>query len=255
MSQITRADADVNVSPFDALRRVDADGEFWSARELMAPLGYLRWESFADAIDRAKIAACNSGHDCGVMFTEVIREAPKNSSGGRPSADYRLTRFAAYLLAMNGDPRKPEVAAAQSYFAIKTREAEIATAPEPLSEIEVARRYLASLEALEEAKQIAALATADLQAFHASPEWLSAGQLGNTLNIGRNTLFKMLREAGVVFKDEQQGGHRIYQTYLDQGWGEARWEMWPNGAGWAWTPYFTRLGVTGVRKILGIGRG
>ncbi len=253
MSEITPANADVNVSPFDALRRVDADGEHWSARELMAPLGYDTWQRFESAIDRAKIAACNSGHDCDTAFSQVNQLSSAGNLGEQVRRDYRLTRFASYLLAMNGDPRKPEIAAAQSYFAIKTREAEIGAAPEPLSEIEVARRYLASLEALEEAKQIAAVATADLQAFHASPEWISAGQLGNTLNVGRTTLFKMLRETGVVFKDEQQGGHRIYQAYLDQGWGEARWEMWPNGAGWAWTPYFTRAGVTGVRKILGIG--
>lgn len=123
MSQLTTSPA----SPFDSLRRVDVDGEFWSARELMAPLGYAFWENFAEAIERAKIAACNSGHDCDAMFIQVknFRDATKVSRGPL-GADYRLTRFASYLLAMNGDPRKPEIAAAQSYFAIKTREAEVA---------------------------------------------------------------------------------------------------------------------------------
>lgn len=249
MSDVSLANVDsVNASPFESLRRVDADGEFWSARDLMTPLGYEKWERFADAIERAKIAACNSGHDCDAAFSR-LRE---NVSGGGPQREnFRLTRFASYLLAMNGDPRKPEVAGAQSYFAVKTREAELA-AVQPLSEIEVARRYLASLEAVEEAKALAAVATADLQAFHASPEWLSAGQLGNTLGLGRTKLFRALRDAEVVFKDEQQGGHRVYQGYIDRGWAEARWEMWPNGVGWAWTPYFTRAGVTGIRKVLGL---
>lgn len=124
MSQLTP----LNASPFEALRCVDSAGEFWSARELMGPLGYDRWENFAEAIDRAKVSACNTGHDCDTMFVQVkwvFRGAAKNL-GGRPGTDYRLTRFASYLLAMNGDPRKPEIAAAQSYFAVKTREAEVA---------------------------------------------------------------------------------------------------------------------------------
>lgn len=119
-------------SPFDALKRQDAGGEFWSARDLMSPLGYEKWERFADAIERAKIAACNSGHDCDAMFVQVatLPGAGKRHIPG-VREDYRLTRFACYLLAMNGDPRKPEIASAQSYFAIKTREAETAPALSP----------------------------------------------------------------------------------------------------------------------------
>lgn len=133
MSDITPAG---NVSPFDALRRVDADGEFWSARDLMVPLGYSRWESFSDAIERAKIAACNAGHDCDTAFSG----RPENVAGGGPQrANFRLTRFGAYLLAMNGDPRKVEVAAAQSYFAIKTREAELAA---PRDSLDVLQGFL-----------------------------------------------------------------------------------------------------------------
>lgn len=93
--------------------------EFWSARDLMAPLGYDNWQNFAQAIDRAKVAAQAQGN----TVTSLFIDASKKTSG-RPQQDVQLARFACYLVAMNGDPRKPEVAAAQAYFAIRTREAE-----------------------------------------------------------------------------------------------------------------------------------
>lgn len=108
-------------SPFDAIRRTREDGSHeWSARELMPLLGYgADWRNFADAIDRARRSAANVELDG--LFVDVTEK-----TGGRPRADVLLTRHACYLIAMNGDPRKPEIAAAQTYFAIKTREAETA---------------------------------------------------------------------------------------------------------------------------------
>jgi hypothetical protein len=113
-------------SPFDSTRHLDDEGEHWFARELMPQMAYPRWQQFEPVIERAMAAARNTGLDP----LEVFRVIPKNPSrqGGRPGNDYRLTRYAAYLTAMNGDPRKPEVAAAQTYFAAKTREAEVAQA-------------------------------------------------------------------------------------------------------------------------------
>lgn len=107
-------------SPFDAIRQTRPDGsEFWSARDLLPLLGYDRWEHFVPAIDRAMATARNQGMDVETLFP-VNRE----KTAGRPRADFHLTRFACYLVAMNGDPRKAEVAAAQAYFAIQTRVAE-----------------------------------------------------------------------------------------------------------------------------------
>lgn len=113
----------VSPSPFDAIRRVRSDeSEYWSAREYMAPLGYgADWRNFAAVIDRARAAAKNQGYVVADLFVAVTEK-----SGGRPREDFELSRFACYLVAMNGDPRKPEVAAAQAYFAIRTREAETA---------------------------------------------------------------------------------------------------------------------------------
>ena len=113
-----------NASPFDAIRRTRPDGsEYWSARELMPLLGYSKWQDFSNAIDRAKIAVEAQGNDVTSNFMDAHK-----ITGTKPAADVELTRFAAYQVAMCGDPRKPEVAAALAYFAIKTREAETAPA-------------------------------------------------------------------------------------------------------------------------------
>jgi len=86
----------------------------------MPLMGYTHttaWQNFTAAINRARKTADNTGMAC--LFSEVT----KKSTGGRPSADFHLDRMAAYLVAMNGDPNKPEVAAAQAYFAMQTRRA------------------------------------------------------------------------------------------------------------------------------------
>ena len=115
---------DPNNSPFDSIRHFDEHGiEFWKARELMKLLGYAKWQRFEDAIERAK-ASCDIS-DQSVESNFLHLPPSVNSTTVRVSGDYQLSRFACYLVAMNGDPRKPEIASAQSYFAIKTREAEI----------------------------------------------------------------------------------------------------------------------------------
>lgn len=112
-------------SPFDAIRRVTPEGrEYWSARELMPLLGYEKWERFADAIARAKIAAHNSGYVVAEQFPASGKMVELGSGASRRVDDYHLSRYACYLVAMSSDARKPEVAAALTYFAIKTREAE-----------------------------------------------------------------------------------------------------------------------------------
>ena len=109
-------------SPFDAIRQVRIDGtEFWSARDLMPLLGYSAWQHFETPLYRAIRSAKNQGHDVTSLFTGCRKVS---GSRGPAQGDYELTRFAAYLVAMNGDPNKPEVAAAQAYFAVQTRIAE-----------------------------------------------------------------------------------------------------------------------------------
>ena len=88
----------------------------------MTPLEYVEWRKFVGVISRAKEAASNQGVDAGRNF---VPSAKVSGTRGPMQEDYELSRFACYLVAMNGDPRKPAVAAAQAYFAVRTREAEI----------------------------------------------------------------------------------------------------------------------------------
>ncbi|MEV0584139.1 BRO family protein [Nonomuraea sp. NPDC050310] len=117
---VTAPLAIVNGSPFDTIRRFDKEGEYWSARDLMEPMGYSRWSDYRPVLDRAMASA--TAH--AASTDDLFRVTPEKTAG-RPREDFRLARFAAYLVAMNGDPRKPEVARAQAYFALRTREAEL----------------------------------------------------------------------------------------------------------------------------------
>ena len=99
--------------------------EFWYARELMPLLGYERWENFDKAVLRAAESCKNSDVNISDHFREVTKMIETGKGAQRAVKDYMLTRYACYLIAQNGDPKKEEIAFAQSYFAVQTRKQEL----------------------------------------------------------------------------------------------------------------------------------
>ncbi len=99
--------------------------EFWLARDLQYLLGYTKWDNFLNVASKAKTACEISEHDVSDHFADVGKMVDLGSGSQREVDDIMLTRYACYLIAQNGDPRKPEIAFAQTYFAIQTRRAEL----------------------------------------------------------------------------------------------------------------------------------
>lgn len=212
-------------SPFDALRRTDGRGEFWSARDLMTPLGYDSWRRFDDTVQRAILACSNSGADATSNFADAVKVAASGPAG----ADYRLTRYASYLVAMNGDPRKPEIAAAQTYFAVRTREAEVAqpampAIPQTMSEAlrlaadqfdraELAERKVAELAPAAESWNTLATAEGDFLVADAA-KILSRDP---AIKIGQNRLFTKLGELGWIYRAPGDQKWRTKQAAIETG--------------------------------------
>jgi DNA-damage-inducible protein D len=190
---------------FESLRREDPVGEWWSARDLMFPLGYDRWERFEDAINRAEASASHLGEDARDHFRSAAKKVEIGSGAMRVIADYRLTRFGVYLVAMNGDPRKPEIAAAQTYFAVQTRIAE--TRPDVTA---IDRKTLARwLIEAEEAKELAEARVAELAPMAAVAEDLVA----SSGDYSTDTAAKILCRAGI-----DTGKHKLFVQLRRLGW-------------------------------------
>lgn len=195
-------------SPFDSIRRQTPEGcEFWSARDLQPLMGYARWEDFAKVVRRAMASAANSGSDEG--FSEITEEG----TGGRPRLNFELSRFAAYLVAMNGDPNMPEVAAAQAYFAIRTREAETRpTAPALQGPELIAAALIESQKVLEQREarihQLEQKATADapkvayVDTYVADEDCQKLRTIASSLNVQEKWLRELLLGKSWIYAEQ-----------------------------------------------------
>ncbi|WP_345260372.1 phage antirepressor KilAC domain-containing protein [Streptomyces hundungensis] len=261
-------------SPFDAIKQTDEGGnEHWSARELMPILGYVDWGKFEKAIDRASVAIENTGVSAGqhVYGRRRVRTV-KNNFGVRKyeDRDYHLTRYGAYMVAMNGDPRKPEIAAAQTYFAIKTREAETAQpiqAPTNMVEaLELALHHAKQLEAAKAELLEAAPKVEIAERFIESGGTYSWDEVARDLDLGRNKLLERLRLSNVLmdgtYYDRRTGRKKTnrrhnlpYQRYENLGWFDLNhtnhYTDTETGKEYFDTEVFvTPKGLNGIRKIL-----
>ena len=115
-----------NKKTFEDIKHIDENGsEFWYARELMSILEYNKWENFEKVINKAKDACENSGVSVFEHFPDVRKLSKRANNAEIEIKDYKLSRYACYLIAQNGDSRKKVIALAQTYFAIQTRKQEI----------------------------------------------------------------------------------------------------------------------------------
>ena len=148
---------------FESIKHVNEYGEeYWLARELQLVLEYAQWRRFSDAIERAKLACKNSGFAVEDHFADVGKMVDIGSGAEREIDDVMLSRYACYLIVMNGDPRKEVIAIGQSYFAVKTRQQELIDNYEQMTEdqkrLAIRNEMIAHNKSLAEAAQMAGIA-------------------------------------------------------------------------------------------------
>lgn len=171
---------------FEDLKQTNAHGaEFWSARDLQPMFGYEQWRRFEQAIDRARTSCKESGNDPGHHFAGAGKMIEVGKGGIREVVDFHLSRFACYLIALNGDPRKPQIAYAQKYFAVQTRRQEVSDRLAADRErLELRKQTAEEFKALSGAAQQAGVQSKLFGVFH------DAGYKGLYGGLGRDRIKK-----------------------------------------------------------------
>ena len=147
---------------FESIKHINEYGqEFWYARELQAALEYAQWRRFEETIERAKKACETSGNAVSDHFANVGKMVELGSGAEREIQDIQLSRYACYLIVMNGDPRKEVIAVGQTYFAVKTRQQELVENYDALSEdqkrLAIRNEMIEHNKSLAEAAQMAGI--------------------------------------------------------------------------------------------------
>jgi DNA-damage-inducible protein D len=169
---------------FEVLKQTNLHGaEYWSARDLQPLLGYSQWRRFEQAIERAITSCKESGNPPGHHFAGAGKMIPVGKGGRRDVDDYHLSRFACYLIAQNGDPRKPEIALAQKYFAIQARRQELSDQlAADMERLELRKQTAEEFKALSGAAQQAGVQNRMFGVFH------DAGYKGLYGGLGRDDI-------------------------------------------------------------------
>jgi DNA-damage-inducible protein D len=177
---------------FEDLKKVNEHGaEYWSAREIQPLLGYAQWRRFEDAVKRAITSCKQSGNESLHHFAGVGKMIDIGKGGSREVPDYHLSRFACYLIAQNGDPRKSEIANAQKYFAIQARRQEMSDAvTADVERLELRKQTAEEFKALSGAAREAGVHDRMFGIFH------DAGYKGMYGGMGRDAIkrFKKIPE-------------------------------------------------------------
>ena len=171
---------------FEDLKKVNEYGaEYWSSREIQPLLGYTQWRRFEDAIKRALTSCKQSGNEPSHHFAGAGKPIEGGKGAVQTVNDYHLSRFACYLIAQNGDPRKPEIAHAQKYFAIQARRQEISDAiAADIERLELRRQTAEEFKALSGVARDAGVQDRMFGVFH------DAGYKGMYGGLGRDAIKK-----------------------------------------------------------------
>ncbi|EGQ60571.1 DNA-damage-inducible protein D [Acidithiobacillus sp. GGI-221] len=169
---------------FESIKQTNEHGaEYWSARDLQPLLGYSQWRRFEQAVERARTSCETSGNNPEHHFAGTGKPITGGKGAVQIVQDYHLSRFACYLIAQNGDPRKPEIAQAQKYFAVQARRQELNDqAAADLERLELRKQTAEEFKALSGAAQDAGVQSKMFGVFH------DAGYKGLYGGLGRETI-------------------------------------------------------------------
>lgn len=227
---------------FETIKHVNEYGEeYWLARELQPVLEYAQWRRFEEVIERARLACRNSGYDPEDHFADVGKMVELGSGAEREVRDVMLSRYACYLIVMNGDPRKEVIAVGQTYFAVKTRQQELIDRYDALTEdqkrLAIRNEMIAHNKSLAEAAQMAGVETPREYAIFQNRGYqglyggLGAKEIHARKGLGRNqkildhmgstelaaNLFRATQTDEKLRRENVQGKQAAYDTHYEVG--------------------------------------